>query len=172
MRKAAAAFVAVMTLVTVAPGCAWTSTTVEGTGTAASVEARARSGSPAVRDGGFAFAVSDVSRARQVGDPKDPGRSVTARGVFVVVTLAIDNVGSAPLTFFDRDQTLIDDSGRAFSTSMAANIYGNPGIRSTTIDPGDGLVVRISFDVPTDTVPRDLILRGSSSSAGVPVVLP
>lgn len=172
MRKAAAALVAVTTLVTVAPGCSLTSTTVEGAGTAASFEAEAGPGSPAVRDGGLAFAVSDVSRAQQVGDLGDPGRSVTARGVFVVFTLAINNVGSAPLTFIDRDQTLIDDAGRAFSPSMAANIYGNPGIRSTTINPGDGLVVRISFDVPTDTVPRDLILRGSSSSAGVPVAVP
>ena len=170
MRKAAAALVAVMTLVTVAPGCALTSTTVEGAGIAAPFEAG--SGSPAVRDGGLAFAVSDVSRAEQVGDPGDPGRSVTARGVFVVFTLAIDNVGSAPLTFIDRDQTLIDDSGRAFSPSMAANIYGNPGIRSTTINPGDELVVHISYDVPADTVPRNLILRGSSSSAGVKVAVP
>ena len=54
---------------------------------------------------------------------------------------------------------------------MAANIYGNPGIRSTTINPGDELVVHISFDVPADTVPRDLILRGSSSSAGVKVAV-
>lgn len=172
MRKSAAGIAAVMTLVAVAPGCALTSTTVEGTGTAAPVEAEVDSGSPAVRDGGLAFAISDVSQTQQVGDPEDPGRSITARGVFVVVTLAIHNVGSAPLTFIDRDQTLVDDSGRAFSPSMAANIYGNPGIRSTTINPGDGLVVHISFDVPTDTVPRDLILRGSSLSGGVTVAVP
>lgn len=172
MRKVAAALVAVMTLIIVAPGCSLTSTTVEGAGTAAPFEAEAGAGSPAVRDGGLAFVVSDVSRAQQVGDPGDPGRSVTARGVFIVFTLAIDNVGSAPLTFIDRDQTLVADSGRVFSPSMAANIYGNPGIRSTTINPGDGLVVEISFDVPTDTVPRDLILRGSSSSAGVTVAVP
>jgi hypothetical protein len=55
---------------------------------------------------------------------------------------------------------------------MAANIYGNPGIRSTTINPGDGLIVHISFDVPTDTVPRDLILRSSSLSGGVTVAVP
>jgi len=172
VRKSVAGLAAVMTLVSVAPGCAMTSTTVEGAGTLAPFKVEAGSGGPAVRDGGLTFAVSDVSRTQQVGDPEDPGRSVTARGVFVVFTLAIDNVGSAPLTFIDRDQTLIDDSGRAFSPSMAANIYGNPGIRSTTIDPGDGLVVRISFDVPTDTVPRDLILRGSSSSDGVTVAVP
>ena len=122
-----------------------------------------------VRDGVLQFDVLDVSRSKLVGDPKDPGLSVTARGVFVVVTLSIRNVGNATLTFFDRYQTLVDSTGEKFPADMAADIYGNRGIRSTRMDPGTELLVHIAFDVPEDAVPRNLILRQSDSSAGVTV---
>ena len=78
-------------------------------------------------------------------------------------------MGNAAITFFDSYQTLIDTSGTRYSTSMAADIYGNLGIHSTTIAPGDELVVHIAFDVPMDTVPTNLSLRESSSSSGVTV---
>jgi len=146
-----------------AAGCGPSSTTVTGTGIAAQPSA--------VRDGGFEFGVQDVSQVHQVGDPKDPALSITAKGVFVVVALSIRNVGEGPLTFFDRYQTLIDSSGNQYSASMAADIYGNLGIPSTKIAPGAALVVRLAFDVPVDTKPTNLTLRQSDSSAGVTVTL-
>ena len=167
-----------------AAGCAVNSTTVAGHGIAAapsptSVSASKPAASPKAvgglgspgRDGVFEFVVLDVSQVHQVGDPKDPGLSVAAQGVFVVATISIRNVGSVPTTFFDRDQTLTDSAGTAFSASMAADIYGNLGIHSTKIAPGNELVVHIAFDVPVDTVPKSLTLRASSSSAGVTVPL-
>ncbi len=150
-------------LMVAAAGCATTATTVAGTGIAAQPSA--------VRDGGFEFAVHDVAQVHQVGDPSDPGLSVTAKGVFVVVTLSIRNVGNAPQTFFDSYQTLIDRSGTQYSASMAADIYGNLGVHSTKIAPGDALTVHLAFDVPTGTVPTNLLLRQTSSSAGVNVPL-
>ena len=117
------------------------------------------------------FLVLDVAQAHQVGDPKDPGRYLKARGVFVVVTVSILNMGGVPLTFADRDQALIDRTGRAFLASRAADIYGNQGIRSTKMNPGNGVVVHLYFDVPTDTVAKALLLRQSSSSTGVTVAL-
>lgn len=108
---------------------------------------------------------------KQVGDPEKPGLSVTARGVFVVVALSIRNVGDEPLTFFDSYQTLVDSTGETFAADMAADIYGNLDIRSTRMEPGAGLVVDIAFDVPDDSVPRNLILRQSDSSAGVAVAI-
>ena len=160
--------VAVAMMVAVA-GCGINSRTVAGTGAAAQPSAAAsRIGSP-VRDGAFEFAVLDVSQVHQVGDPKDPGLSITAKGVFVVVTLSIRNVGNAAVTFFDNYQTLIDSGGNRYSASMAADIYGNLGIHSTKIAPGDQLVVHIAFDVPEGTVPANLSLRESSSSSGVTV---
>ena len=124
-----------------------------------------------VRDGGFEFSVLETGRAKQVGDPTTPGLSVDAHGVFIVITLAIRNVGNAPLTFIDRDQTLIDDRGEPHAVSNAADIYGNRGIRSTTIGPGDALTVHLAFDVPGPTVPRTLVLRSSATSGGVEVPL-
>jgi len=153
-----------------AAGCGMNSRTVTGTGIATQPSAASSRtggiGSP-VRDGAFEYAVLDVAQVHQVGDPKDPGLSITAKGVFVVVTLSIRNVGNAARTFFDSDQRLIDTNGNRYSTSMAADIYGNLGIRSTTIAPGDDLVVHIAFDVPVGTLPTNLSLRESNSSSGV-----
>lgn len=105
-------------------------------------------------------------------DPKDPARYLKAHGVFVVVTVSISNAGGVPLAFADRDQALIDRAGRVFLANRAADIYGNQGIRSTRMNPGNGLVVHLYFDVPPDAVAKALLLRQSSSSKGVTVALP
>jgi len=119
----------------------------------------------------LAFSVLDVSSEREVGDPKEPGLSITAHGVFIVVDLSINNVGSVPLTFFDSYQTLIDTKGQRFPASRAADIYANRAIRSTRLNPGSGLVVHIAFEVPADTVPGSIVLRESENSDGVMVRL-
>ena len=155
-----------------AAGCGMSSRTVTGTGIATQPSAASPGsggiGRP-VRDGAFEFVVLDLAQVHRVGDPKDPGLSITARGVFVVVTLSIRNVSEADVTFFDNYQTLIDSSGNRYSASMAADIYGNLSIHSTKIAPGKELVVHIAFDVPVATVPANLSLRETSSSAGVTV---
>lgn len=122
-----------------------------------------------MRDGGLQFDVVEVARVKLVGDPNDPGLNVTARGIFVVVTMSIRNVSNGPLTCYDSYQTLVDTTGSTFTADMAADIYGNRSIRSTRMEPGNELLVHISFDVPEDAVPRNLILRQSDSSAGVTV---
>lgn len=159
-------------MVIVVSGCGATSTTVSGTATvdqkSVSTSTASRPG-PSVRDGGLQFDVVEVSRVKLVGDPKDPGLNVTARGIFVVVTMSIRNVSNAPLTFYDSYQTLVDSTGSTYTADMAADIYGNRSIRSTRMEPGDELLVHISFDVPEDAEPRNLILRQSDSSAGVTV---
>lgn len=178
MRHSTARIIAVVAVAIAAAGCGGASRTVTGTEI---VDQRSAAGKPSgaaaaeggdlVGDGGFAFAVLDVARARRVGDLEDPALSITAQGEFIVITLSVHNVGTAPLTFIDRDQTLIDNTGRSFSTSMAANIYGNLGIGSTKIGPGKSLTVKIAFDVPVDTLPGRLVLRESASSAGATVSL-
>lgn len=126
--------------------------------------------SPA-RDGTFEFAVLGRSEVQFAGDPAEPALSVAAKGVFVVVTLSVRNVGAAAHTFVDRDQTLVDDRGRRFPVSRAANIYANLDVPSTRIAPGDAVVVDLAFDVPPGTVPGSVVLRGSASSRGVTVLL-
>jgi len=175
VRKSKTAVVAALAAAATAVGCGMPAVTVAGTGRPepSPLGGAAVSGGhvpgPPVRDGGFEFTVLDVSRADQVGELDDPGLFVTARGVFVVITLGIRNVSKSPLTFVDRDQTLIDRAGREFQTSMAANIYGNLAIPSTRISPAGDLVVKIAFDVPAGAAPRNLVLRESASSDGVAV---
>jgi hypothetical protein len=45
------------------------------------------------------------------------------------------------------------------------------GIPSTTIAPGDALTVHLAFDVPESTLPTNLTLRQSDTSAGVTIAL-
>lgn len=166
MRRPVAVGLVVILAAAVA-GCGAASTTVAGSATAER-DSSPRIASGPVRDGGFEFEVRDVVRMKQVGDTSDPGYSVSARGMFVVVTLAIRNVSGAPMTFVDRYQSLVDSTGTAYRADMAADIYGNRDIRSTRMDPGEQLVVHIAFDVPAGAEARNLVLR-QSESGGVTV---
>ena len=154
----------------VVTGCAPGATTVAGKPGAASSPIAGGLQPPLgvrVQDGNLEFAALGVATTQTVGDPKEPGLSVNARGVFVVVTVSIRNTGDKAITFIDSYQKLTDKQGRAFEVSNAADIYGNRDVPSTKIQPGDGLVVRLAFDVPTDTVPATLLLRESEFSTGV-----
>lgn len=113
-----------------------------------------------------------MAEVAEVGQVSEPGLSIRADGVFVVVTVAVRNAGSATHTFVDRDQTLIDSRGRQFAVSMAANIYGNLDVPSTKMAPGEQLEVDLAFDVPVGTVPRSIVLRESAASGGVTAALP
>jgi hypothetical protein len=124
-----------------------------------------------VRDGSLAFEVTGVEQRDIAGDPATPGYFVTAKGVYVVVSLQIRNVGNRPVTLVDSDQTLVDATGRSFATDRAANIYDNREVPSTRIVPGGQLRVRLAFDVPVGTQPREIVLRESASSAGVVIAL-
>lgn len=150
-----------------AGGCS-VSPTIGGTATTVSPPAF---GSP-VRDGTLEFEVLDLDEVAEVGEVSEPGLSIRADGVFVVVTVAVRNAGSAPHTFVDRDQTLTDSRGRQFAVSMAANIYGNLDVPSTKMAPGQRLEVDLAFDVPVGTVPRSIVLRESAASGGVTAALP
>lgn len=130
-----------------------------------------KSTSAFARDGRLAFEVTEVEQRDTVGDPADPGSSVTAKGVFVVVLLRVRNVGSEPLTFVDADQTLVDTTGQPYATDRAANIYGNRDVPSTRLAPGQELRLQLAFDVPRGTQPREVVLRESSTSPGVVVAL-
>lgn len=152
-------------VIAVVAGCGPPARTVSGTAI------RGVSHSDAVRDGDLEFTVLGASRARQVGDLADPGRSITAHGVFISVSLSIRNVGDRPITFVDAHQQLVDTRGDVFPVSRAADIYANPGVPSTRMAPGDELQVRLAFDVPTGTEPDAIVLRASELSRGATVPL-
>lgn len=161
-----------MALIAVIGGCAAPPKTVSGTGVTAPMPPMPSLGAQTpVRDGAMEFLVLDLTRARQAGDPHDPATSLNAHGVFLVATISVRNTGGTPLTFVDGDQELIDRTGRVFPVDRAADIYGNRGLRSTKINPGDSLVVHLFFDVPPDTAAKNLLLHESDSSPGVTVGL-
>lgn len=162
----------VVMLTSATAGCSVPSTTVSGHAVPAqestSAGATPVTGTP-VRDGSLEFTVLDSVRSSTAGEAGNPALSVSAKGVYVIVALSIRNVGARPVTFLDRDQTLVDDAGTTFAPSMAADIYANRRVRTTRIEPGGELEVHIAFDVPADASPASLILREPGSSAGVEV---
>ncbi len=165
MPRPAAAVAAALIALAPVSACAGTPTV---TGTPS---AEGTSAAGVVGDGNLAFEVTDVEQRDTAGDPAMPGYFVTAKGVYVIVSLRIRNVGNRPVTLVDNDQTLVDATGRSFATDRAANIYDNREVPSTRIVPGGELRVRLAFDVPVGTQPREIVLRESASSAGVVVVL-
>lgn len=124
-----------------------------------------------VRDGDLEFAVVDVAERGVAGDTSRPGLSVEARGVFIVVTLTIRNVGPTMVTFLDRYQRLVDDTGTAVRPDMAADIYSNRHLPSTRMAPGAQLLVHLCFDVPIGARPRNLVVRQSDSTSGATIAL-
>lgn len=165
MSSPRAGIAALLIALPVLAGCTVTSTV------AGSPTVDGKSTSAFARDGNLAFEVATVEQRDTVGNPAKAGYSVTAKGVFVVVSLRIRNVGNQPVTFVDAHQTLVDVTGRPYAADRAADIYGNPDVPSTRMAPGEELRVQIAFDVPRGTQPRELRLRDSATSAGVAVAL-
>jgi hypothetical protein len=163
--RPAAAVAAALIALAALPACAARPTVTE------SPSAAGTSTAGFVGDGDLAFAVTGVEQRDTAGDPATPGYFVTAKGVYVIVSLRIRNVGNRPVTLVDSDQTLVDATGRSFATDRSANIYDNREVPSTRIVPGGELRVRLAFDVPVGTRPREIVLRESASSAGVVVAL-
>ena len=175
-RTLAAQTVGAMTAATITAGCGPATTTVAGSAVTATptqtrIAMTPRPAGAEVRDGRLVFVLLDTARARRVGDLSNPGLSLDAKGEFFVATVAIRNRGPESVTFFDRDQTLIDANGTVFSTNMAADIYANPNVHSTKMAAGAQLVVNLVFDVPVGTKPARLVLRESNSSPGAAVQL-
>ena len=61
----------------------------------------------------------DITPAKTVSDPTgNPYLTTTAQGEFVVITLAVGNIGDEPRSYFGSNQKFIDASGREFGPSV------------------------------------------------------
>ncbi len=116
-----------------------------------------------VLDGKFAFVVTQVNRARTFAGK-------TAQGVYVIVSMAVRNVGTEAQMFEWSAQRLKDKTGREYSPSfMFPSLFGDV---VNSIDPGAQVSIKLAFDVPPDTKkPTQIVLHDSLSSPGVPVNL-
>ncbi|WP_433197416.1 protein kinase domain-containing protein [Nocardia sp. CA-107356] len=129
----------------------------------------------AVRDGNFAFSVTEVvSNVSRTG-------SVTPGGSYTIVTLTVTNVSQRGQVFRIADQRLITAAGRSLIPDATATTELNPSRNGVDqIDPGSTRTIRLAFDLPSKDkngkkndkkadVPSELVLHGAPSSPGVTV---
>jgi hypothetical protein len=111
-----------------------------------------------VVDGKFAFIVNDVSTSPTFGDTH-------ARGVWLILAMAVRNIGTEPRSFEMAAQSLKESDGRGHSAAKMEP----PSVN--TIDPGLQVSVRLAFDVPPGVRPTRILLRESASTPGTRVNL-
>jgi hypothetical protein len=114
-----------------------------------------------VVDGEFAFVVTHVETSPTFDHTR-------AQGVYLIVSMAVRNVGKEPQFFVWGAQQLKDGTGRMYSARfMDPPRIGDVG---DGIDPGLQVSVRLAFDVP-DARSTEIVLHDSPSSEGVAVKL-
>lgn len=114
-----------------------------------------------VIDGDFAFVVNEVESSPTFDHSH-------AQGVYLIVSMAIRNVGKDPQFFVWGAQKLTDGTGRKYSARfMDPPRIGDVG---DSIDPGLQVSVKLAYDVP-EARRTQIVLHDSPSSAGVVVDL-
>ena len=122
----------VIAIATAMSGGSSTSTTPNGGTTAGNGTVTAPAGiGTAVRDGNFEFVVKSL----KCGVPTvgDASLGATAQGQFCLVTLSVKNIGNAPQTMIDSNQTVLAATGSKIDPSTTAELYANP--RATSSSP-------------------------------------
>jgi Domain of unknown function (DUF4352) len=114
-----------------------------------------------VLDGTFAFVVTQVDTSPTFGHTR-------AEGVYVIVSMAVRNVGTQTQTFEWAAQRLKDRTGREYSPSLM-----HPSLLGfvNSIDPSLQVSVKLAFDVPAGAKLTQIVLHDSLSSHGAPVNL-
>ena len=126
-------------------------------------------GDPVV-DGDFEFTVGGFEEG--VAEVGDEYLNEKAQGEFVIIELAVKNIGSESSYFSDGDQKLFDTDGNEYSANSSAGIYlEDNDIWLTEINPGNQVEGRIVFDVPAGTELAKLELHDSMFSGGIEVSL-
>lgn len=123
-----------------------------------------------VRDGVFAFVVTDV----QAGVPT-VGKGVmaeTAQGAYTLVTVVVTNTGQHSQLFDGSSQKVLDTAGREFSYDSRAAM-SLPGSNSflESVNPGNSVTATLAYDLPAGTTGTLIVLHDSPFSAGVRVAL-
>ena len=110
-----------------------------------------------VVDGKFAFIVNQVGTSATFDDTR-------AGGVYLIVSMAVRNVGTDARAFELTAQKLTETAGRGHSAS-----FMNPVINR--IDPGLQVSLKLAFDVPPGARKSQLVLHESPDSPGASVNL-
>ncbi|MBN7499031.1 DUF4352 domain-containing protein [Mycobacteroides abscessus subsp. abscessus] len=122
-----------------------------------------------VRDGKFAFVVTQVERAgKTVGAANNQFMQEDAQGEWIVIHMTVTNIGKAPQSFTPSAQVLrVGDKSYEYSSLAAMYLDSS----YTDINPGNSIQVRLPFDVPEGAQPNKIILHDSSLSGGAAVTL-
>lgn len=124
-----------------------------------------------VRDGKFAFVVTDVQTGvQELG--REPFVS-TPQGSYVLVRVQVTNVGDEAQMFSGSSQKLRDAQGREFESDGGAAVLSVPDSESflNTINPGNSVDGTLVFDVPKGLTPTAIELHDSPFSGGATVTL-
>ena len=92
-----------------------------------------------------AYTITDVRTASSVGDGFT---KQTATGIFVIVTMNVENIGKESATMSSTDVKIIDSEGRTFESDTEAWIALKENILLKQIQPGLPVVGQTIFDVP------------------------
>lgn len=125
-----------------------------------------------VRDGTFAFTVTDVDITKTIGEGTN---QKTSQGTYVVVSVNVKNVGDTAQSFDGGNQKLLDIAGREYAVDGGADYDLNKDVAAglgADIAPGDQIAVKIAFDLPPGSHPSALELHDSKFSSGTTVQLP
>ncbi|WP_435592693.1 serine/threonine-protein kinase [Nocardia sp. bgisy118] len=127
-----------------------------------------------VRDGNFAFTVTDTVSGVPISG------SAAAGGSYTIVTLTVTNVSDHQQAFTVADQRLVTASGRSVAPEVAATAELNPsGTDPIALDPGRTATIRLAFDLPgkdkkndkkndkKQDAPSHLELHGGPTTSGV-----
>ncbi len=105
----------------------------------------------------------------------DKPDEVRPQGIFVVVSVQVENVGRSPQTYSADYQRLVDSEGREFSPDMRAMTTEDYDTADRiAINPGNAALSVLTFDVPNGTQPNQyvLLLHASPYSPGVTLSIP
>ena len=92
-----------------------------------------------------AYTITDVRTASSVGDEFT---KQTATGIFVIVTMNVENIGKESATMSSTDVKIIDSEGRTFESDTEAWTALKENILLKQIQPGLPVVGQTIFDVP------------------------
>ena len=123
-----------------------------------------------MRDGQFGFTVTKVEPGvTSVGGDM---LGEKAQGPFVLIHVAVENIGTEAQLFSDSSQKVRDAEGRQFSAETGAAIHlEDNDVFLNEINPGNTVTGVLVFDMPKDAKPTSIELHDSPFSGGVTVRL-
>ncbi|WP_157978678.1 MULTISPECIES: DUF4352 domain-containing protein [Nocardia] len=142
-----------MTLIGIVAGVA--SMQSSPTGSTSSVAIPENAAARTVRLDDLSVTVTKVERGATATD--GAFTDTKAKGEFVFVTLAVENVGDGQASIHADDQFLVDDRGRLFSADTSADWDLNDELK-LELNPGMSGTRIIPFDVPKGTVLAEISL--------------